>query len=495
MAYIHGEKVDLSVFKKSIENMITTSIKSYNRFGYHKGERIGSYTKDELLRIINDGDPEELRRASNFFFYTSGFYRRFITYYATLLKYSYLLIPHTVGAKEIDNKKNMDSYNMALDFIGKLNLRPLSRHIALQVLKEGAYYGVFREVEKDVFAIQDLPANYCRNRFKNQDGISTVELNLRYFDTITDKTRRIKVLKSFGKATEKAYIAYKSGKSEDWWYMFEPEQSLYFTIADERPFFSSILPAVIDFNEYREIEKKKDMQDLKSILVQELPIEDGELVIDPEEAEKIHDGSVEMLKNNTNTDVLTTYAKARIETMESNRSVVTNNLEKIEKSIYSEAGVSKQLFSAEGNVALKYSITNDTTLMMILSSQIANWVQYLVNLRFRNKSLSFKVASLPFSYYNETDMRKDCIQMAQSGYSFLLAWLTFDLDQADLSDLKKLEVNALKLNELMIPLASSYTTSSGNPTDTTEVNKKDDGEITEKTVQNKNAGAGADGGA
>nr|DAH17873.1 MAG TPA: portal protein [Caudoviricetes sp.] len=60
-----------------------------------------------------------------------------------------------------------------------------------------------------------------------------------------------------------------------------------------------------------------------------------------------------MLKGNSNMDVLTTPADVKVESLESNRSTVSNNLEKIANSIYDEAGISKQLFSADNNTSLK----------------------------------------------------------------------------------------------------------------------------------------------
>ncbi|MBO5445871.1 hypothetical protein J6A34_00005, partial [bacterium] len=180
----------------------------------------------------------------------------------------------------------------------------------------------------------------------------------------------------------------------------------------------------------------------------------------------------------------------KLEDMESNRSVVTNNLEKIEKSIYSEAGVSKGLFAAEGNTALEKSITNDMSLMMILAEKIANWVKFLIESKFGDNQISFRVAPLPISQYNESTVRQDSLSLAQSGYSFLIPMLTLDLEQSDLVDLKNLEINALQLNKIMIPLASSFTTSSGDPTTANpeenpkKVNELPDDQKTEKTIEN-----------
>lgn len=491
MAKYNNEPIDLDVFKQSMDKMIATSEKSYNGdISFSKGLNFSKYTKEEVLSIITNGSSEDLREASLFYLYTSGFYRRFLIYYATLLKYVYLLIPHMNGTKKIEDKKYFQKYSNALDFVHNLNLKQLSKHIAIRVLSEGAYYGVLRDYGTEGIVVQDLPAKYCRSRFKNQFNVDIVEMNVSYFDTIRDSNTRKETLKAFPKEIRLGYNSFKNRNGSKW-IVIEPGSGMYFNLVDERPFFSSILPAIIDFNEYREIEKEKDKQDLKALLVQKLPIDDGELVFDPEEAEEIHRGSVYMLANNKYMDVLTTFAEVKLENMETSRSVVTNNLEKIEKSIYSEAGVSKELFSAEGNTALNKSITNDMTLMLLLAGKIANWVQYLIQNKFSDNNISFRMAALPISYYNETEMRKDALSLAQSGYSFLIPMMTFDLEQSDLVDLKNLEINALELNKIMIPLASSFTTSSGNPQDPdkdpTTVNKKPDDQKTEKTIQNINS--------
>lgn len=488
MAKSKNKEIDISTFKKSVSKMISTSQSAYEKSFFKKGADFRHYSREEVLDIIDAGNPEQLQEVSLYYSYCSGFYRRFLTYYATMLKYSYLLIPHMTGKSKIEEESSIQQYNSALEFIGELGVKTLSRHIAYQTLVKGVYYGVLRNFGKDGYAVQDLPAKYCRSRFKNQAGVGVVELRLTYFDTIRDKDIRTEVLKGFPRPVRNAYNKFKNANGDEW-FMFEPEESLYFTLNDERPFFISILPAIIDYSDYRLLEKEKDTQDLKTLLIQKLPIEDGELFFEPEEAEEIHRGSVEMLQNNKNTDVLTTYATVSLENMESNRSVVTNNLDKIEKSIYGEAGVSKELFSAEGNTALKQSITNDMSLMLILGAQIANWLQYAVNVKYANEKIQFKVNILPISYYNETEMRKDALSLAQSGYSFLIPMMTFDLEQSDLVDLKNLEINALELNKIMIPLASSFTTSSGNPQQEDakgggEQNKLPDDQKSDKTIQN-----------
>ena len=62
---------------------------------------------------------------------------------------------------------------------------------------------------------------------------------------------------------------------------------------------------------------------------------------------------------------------------------------------------------------------------------------------------------------NVSDYIKDALKLAQSGYSFLLPAVAIGLSQKDLMNVKKLENDVLKLSDLLIPLASSYTQDTG----------------------------------
>lgn len=480
--------IDLSTFTKSVDRMIATSDRSYDgKLSFRKGDLYYNYTREEISQILERGDTDNLRSLSRSFCYLNGFYKRFLIYYATLLKYIYILIPHVKDGYKIEDKKCFDLYRKSLNFIDVINIKTLSKHVAIKVLIEGAYYGVLRSFGSNSYAVQDLPADYCRSRFNNQDNVAIVEMNVSYFDKLHDKNTKDQVLKAYPKELRDGYWNHKN-HGGDKWVIITPGDGLYFKLFDERPVFANIIPAVIDFNDYRKIEKEKDEQELHNLLVQRLPIEDGELVFDPEEAEEIHRGAVDMLRGNRGLDVLTTFAEVKLESTESNRSVVTNNLEKIEKSIYSEAGVSKQLFNAEGNTALANSIINDMSMMLVLGDQIANWVKFNLNAKFGNSIISFGYTCLPISHYNEQDVRRDALAMAQAGYSFLLPALAFDLSQNDLLDIKNLEINALHLDKVMKPLASSFTQSAGGAnTDLTKVNELPDQKKSEKTIENNDS--------
>jgi len=51
-------------------------------------------TKSNVLKAINNGDIEEMRLISNFFYKTSGIYKRMCRYMAYLYKYDWFITPY-----------------------------------------------------------------------------------------------------------------------------------------------------------------------------------------------------------------------------------------------------------------------------------------------------------------------------------------------------------------------------------------------------------------
>lgn len=496
---VNKDKIGIEDFKKVTKELVSISETSYNgNYSFKRVSDYTNYTKEEAADIINNGDSEELRELSLSFFYSSGFYRRFILYYATFLKYTPIIIPHVKDDKSIKDNKYSKRYYSCLEYFNRLNFEKLCQIFTLKVLTEGACYGLLKESSEAV-NVQFLPFKYCRSRFQNLEGIDIVEFNLEYFDSIRDKTQREECLKNYSIEIRKAYNAFKN-KGANKWFSFEPGEGIHFSLYEERPFMLNIIPAIMDFDEYREIEKAKDKQELKKLLVQKMPItNDGELVFEPEEALEMHRGVVGMLKKNSDIDILTSFGEVKLEDLQNTRQAISNNLEKIEKTIYSEAGVSKQVLSADGNLSLSSSIQNDMALMMFLANSYSTWLSYILNQRFGDTKISFSAKILPVSYYNSDDYISKTLNMAQYGFSFLVPSIALGIDQLEIMDLKKLEIDLLKMDVKLVPLQSSHTLSgkdgtsknTGEDLEKKPNNEKNQSEKSDRTLENE---ASKDGG-
>ena len=458
-----GEQKDaLTTFTQAISNMVAKNESSYNlsRWGKNRYERVKDYSLEEIENIIESGSVEAQITLSRNYYAKGGFYQRLLLHYATLLKYTSLLIPNPSSGKNLSEQYITKKYNNAIAFIDNAKLPKLFTHIAIKALRDGCYYGVIQEVTDKSISILDLPIFYCRSRFKDKDGNDIIEFNVTYFDTITDRDYRKKALAAYPKEIVNYYRRYKNNKSKvkNPWYYVSSNIGICMSLIDDRPMFLNIIAAELEYEDARNINRERDLEEIRKILVQKIPhLQDGGLLFEPEEALEMHKGAVDMLKKNENLSVLTTYADVDAIVSKTSNDNALNSVDKALANIYAEAGSSSQLFGTDSNLSLSTSITNDMALMMVLAQKLENLITSIVNEKFGNTNVSFTYKILPISYYNQKDYVETALKLANSGYSFILPALAMDISQRELSNIKDLENDVLKLKEKLLPLSTAFT--------------------------------------
>lgn len=481
----------LSVFQKATQDMIATSQSSY---GYRYGRwttPLKQYSKEEIQKIIQSGSLSEQQRLSRNFFEQDGFYKRIVVYYATLLKYIGILIPNVSQGQKITSEGIKKKYFNAINYVEKMNLDTLFIRCSLKALIDGCYYGLIQKADKTTFSVLDLPQDYCRTRFKDEQGNDIIEFDVSYFNTITSAIDRESCLKVYPKSIVKYYKRYDQKKINNPWMYVPTDISICFPFFESgRPVFLSTLPAILDYDETVEVEKAGQVEKIKKIIVQKIPhLNDGQLLFEPEEAVEMHAGTVSMLKDNEYVSVMTTYADVDSVVSKTAAEATTNNIEKMVNNIFNEAGVSGELFSSRSNLALEYSLKNDMTLMLILAKKYSLFVTNVINSLYSNSNINFKYTILPITHYNDDKFLEMSFKLAGSGYSLLLPALSLGMSQRDIVSIKDLENDLLKLTTKLQPPQSAYTQSGKQ---STEENKggapeKEPTEKTEKTEQNKEA--------
>ena len=454
------QKRDLTSFTKAITAMIAKNESSYNltRWGKNRYERVKEYTLEEIRNIIDSGSVEAQISLSRNYFYRGGFYQRLLMHYATLLKYIGILIPNPSFGKSLSESYITKKYNNATSFIDNAKLPKLFTHIAIKALRDGCYYGVIQEVTDKSISILDLPIFYCRSRFKDKEGNDIVEFNVTYFDTIGDTEYRKKALAAYPSVIVNWYKRYKTRKVKSPWCYIPTSIGICMSILDERPIFLNIISASLEYEDAKEINKERDLEEIRKILVQHIPhLTDGGLLFEPEEAVEMHKGAVDMMKKNENLSVLTTYADVDAIVSKTANDNSLNSVDKALTNIYAEAGSSSQLFGTDSNLSLSTSITNDMALMMVLARKLENFITSILNDKYGNANITFTYKILPVSYYNQKEYVETTLRLATSGYSFLLPALAMDISQRELTNLKDLENDVLKLKEKLQPLSTAYT--------------------------------------
>lgn len=476
----------ISSYSKAQTKMIATSDATYGTLGTSRArylERIREYTPEKIERIITSGSLAEQQALSRNFFYKDGYYKQIIIHYATLLKYAGLLIPNPSLGKKLSTSHISKRYYNALDYVEKMNLPVFLTDCATRALIDGCYYGVIVQLDKQNFSVLDLPSGYCQTRYKDLNGDDLIEFDVSYFNSIVDLTAKEQALASYPKFIRDAYKKWQKQKSSNNWVIIPSDIGICFPFFDGRPLFLSVIPASLEYDDAIQTERDRDAEEIRKILVQKVPhLQDGRLLFEPDEAAEMHAGAVGMLKGNKNISVLTTYADVDAVVSKTTGESTSKTLEQIEKNIYAQAGVSGQIFSSTGSSTLDASVKNDIALMMYLANKFSRFITNSINRIYGNTNITFKYQILPVSIHNMDKFIDQSFKLSGSGYSYLLPVVALGLSQRDIVNLKELENDVLKLGEKLIPLSSSYTQSSDNPTGRP---KLDDNEKAEKTIKNE----------
>lgn len=476
----------ISSYSKAQQKMIATSDNTYGTLGTSRArylERIRDYTPEKIERIITSGSLAEQQALSRNFFYKDGYYKQIIIHYATLLKYAGLLIPNPSLGKKLSTSHISKRYYNALDYVEKMNLPVFLTDCATRALIDGCYYGVIVQLDKQNFSVLDLPSGYCQTRYKDLNGDDLIEFDVSYFNSIVDLTAKEQALASYPKFIRDAYKKWQKQKSSNSWVIIPSDIGICFPFFDGRPLFLSVIPASLEYDDAIQTERDRDAEEIRKILVQKIPhLQDGRLLFEPDEAAEMHAGAVGMLKGNKNISVLTTYADVDAVVSKTTGESTSKTLEQIEKNIYAQAGVSGQIFSSTGSSTLDASIKNDIALMMYLANKFSRFITNSINRIYGNTNITFKYQILPVSIHNMDKFVDQSFKLSGSGYSYLLPVVALGLSQRDIVNLKELENDVLKLGEKLIPLSSSYTQSSDNPSGRP---KLDDSEKAEKTIKNE----------
>lgn len=426
--------------------------------------------KANVIKALANRDVNTLREISNYFYRTSGIYFRICNYFAQMYRYDWYIVDEVYDDKA-DIEKVYKEFKKVLNFLDNSYIRKTCMDIALQVIKNGAYYGCVIP-SKEGLVFQELPVNYCRSRY-SVGNTPIIELNMKFFDEkFSDTAYRLRVLKMFPEDIQKGYVLFKQNKlkpdfqgdTAGAWYALDKGTAVKFDFGNgDIPLFASAIPALLDLDAAQELDRRKQMQKLLKIIVQKLPLDkNGDLIFDVDEAQDIHRNAVAMLSNAIGVDVLTTFADIDSVDISDKATATTNDeLEKVERSLYNAFGTSQNIFNASGNMATTNSILNDEAMCRNLLLQFMAFYDQVTQLMSSNpKKWKFRLYMLETTQYNYKELSKMYKEQTQLGYSKMLPQIALGQSQSFIINSCKFENEVLKLHEIMIPPLMSSTMSS-----------------------------------
>lgn len=434
--------------------------------------------KEFVLKAITQGKLDEMRNISNFFYKTSGIYARLCRYMAYLYRYDWFITPYINGGlgvvadlditlKTNNKEKILQNFFKALKYLDDFEVKKFFGDVALKVIRNGCYYG-YLIPQNNHMSIQELPPYYCRTRF-SVNGKPAVEFNMKFFDDLySDVEQRTKILKLFPEEFRKGYKAYKTGKlkadfagDSNGWYLLQVGNVIKFNLnGEDFPPFIAVIPSIIDLDAAQDLDQKRMAQKLLRIIIQKLPLDkNGDLIFDVDQAQQLHNNAVKMLSRAIGLDVLTTFADVDVADMsDKSNTSQTDDLERVERSVYNEAGVSQMQFNSESSAAVSNSILNDEANMYNLLQQFESFLNILLEPYNKNpKKCYYKAQILTTTIYNYKELSKLYKEQTQMGYSKMLPQIALGQSQSAILANAYWENDILNLVQVFVPPMSSAT--------------------------------------
>ena len=456
---------------KAQANIIMEDGKKTNRFKTGGGfERM---SHEQLIKICKGTDLAQIRALSNWFAKVNGMYGRAVRYIADINKFDYLIYPDLNLAEDIEEKDGeriLKEFDKVLTYFDNSAIQALCRKIAIRVCIDGCYYGYICDDVPDRLVIQDLPVKYCRSRFLRR-GVPTVEFNMKYFDDIAkDEASRIRILQLFPKEFQNGYRKYTQKKLEaeeygdtPGWVLLNPKYSfkLNFNEWDLPPFLSGI-PALIELAEIQDLEKEKLLQQIQKILVQQFDLDkNGQIPFNEKEIEQLNRNALALVGDAFGISVMSTFGSIHLEDVGAEKGLQSiNNVDTAKNNVYTDLGLSTNLFNTEGNLSLEKSIIVDEAFAKPLILQFSELLNRVLENQFNKKKIKFRLKMLFTTIFNQKELAGQYKDLTKLGYSRFFPAIAMGHSQKEITSLAKLEQQIMQLDAYMLPPFSSNTMSS-----------------------------------
>lgn len=466
------------------------------------------YTKDSVKTYLASPgtNTDNLREVSRFLERNSMLYKKIMLYFAATPLYYYNVTPTDIDfTKTVNAQKQTKSFLDVTKQIQGFNMRTNGFTAIYLAVRDGMFVGYTYFSEGKTF-FQILDPQYCRIWGKNEEGQWNVYFNAAYFSG----NNSIYVEGIDGDTTGvwddvfvEGYKAYQADRTNCQWFALPPDRTCcLLSVTDDMndvpvPYFSGLFISLLDLLDYEQVVADKTELENYKLLVNKIPLISGSQNLDDfalsmslaEKFDRMFDNALpelvgHVLSPGFDVDV--------IDFDESNTTDDTDILAQSIENLFNNAGVS-QIVVAGGkstnSVGLTQAIQNDTSNIWFFVDHFADWVNYFIKEHFSDGyALRFHKETW-FNRENYVAEKKDAATLGGAVLDYLTA-----LGDTPFMAYQKIQFdNMLGLKNLMIPLQSSYNTSSDN-----EGGRPEEGDIADLTPEGqatrdgeKNAGTAA----
>lgn len=497
---------DLLVFTKRMSLSNKTKMDSW--ISRQTVQKYCQFTDDEIKKFLNDprGHEKELRSLSRQLENTSQIYQRIVGYLPSLAVVNPIIIP-TLQAE--DNAKLNKQYKDAMIYLSTLNLQKQLIKVYRTVFREDVFYGLEFETDNE-YHIKQLDPDYCRINGV-VGGSFTFEMDMNYFLQQKNQDVNITLLEEYDQyCGNKGFFTRAFNKSRTnylkRWVEIPAEYSICIKLKEELdycyPPYASVYNSIKNIEDYKALNKIAEEQANYKIIGFKIPTFGGSnLKGNQQDAFSIKLSTAqtfnELAREAIAESIGIFYSPMDWDSISFNEGTTNgrNTVKEATDQLYDSLGISRLVFNSDNATTLQYSIKCDESVLFALNRQIETWITRKFYYKFSNK-WNFVCQIPDLTIYNRKEMMESYISASQSGYPTVIhACASMGIPQQNIAMLSKVQNDIMKIHDNFLPLATSYTQSSGdskagrpteeNPNSEVTISNRDRGTDEEKKAMAK----------
>lgn len=421
-----------------------------------------TYDKDTLLSYMKSPETNEknLRNASIQMYNNSIHYRNFILFYALMCPFYYTIEPVAYDSTKAKPETIRKAYLNACKYIEPFNLKHELQVPAICTFRDGVYYGA---IWKQGSFIQRIDPDICKISAKEAGTyLYAVDMSQIKEDNLSSYPPEFSAMHDAYEATG---IKYQQVPSDITFCLKADETCTYPTVP-----FVSLLPSIYDLENQKELAEVSETLDNYKLVNYIYPTdEDGK----PTQEASFNEEIYQHIANALPPAVGLAMTGKELKALTFDRSNNGSQADAVEQSIsnfWLNTGVPVAIegspdLTASGAILL--SLRPEERKSIALLNQIERVLNRLLS--YQSGSQKCRINMLPITCFNYSDYVKQIKEATTLGIPVKsdLA-IAMNVPATDIQGKAFLENDILGLNDIFIPLSSTYTGDAGRPKADTE---------------------------
>ena len=274
--------------------------------------KVGNYSTAAAVRsaLTSSSNRNILVESSQQLYATNPIYAAVLNYLANMFMWRYKVTPHKKSRNRapLTREKYQDMYSLMLEVCDGLSLDTQCPNLLTTLFMNGAvYYTTYHDPNTIAIDTIILPDKYCRKVGETQFGTALIEFDFDYFASLGLSEKELKeVLKQFPSDFAKSYKKYKKDR-EARWQVLDPRFSSGILLNDlAMPTFFYLYGGILDYEKYQDNELERSNNQLKYVVVHEMPHYEDNLIFEVEEVQAIHQSLSRIINNGDKARLITT---------------------------------------------------------------------------------------------------------------------------------------------------------------------------------------------